>query len=109
MAPIKPAPWPGPYQPMCCPSQVAKIAPTIPSSVVTMKPPGPPTKNFAIAPAKNPMIITQSQCNMSAPNFPGSLDDEAQFSRLLFDCQGVALDGRGEAALRAEAELLERH
>src|SRR5712691_8876535 len=109
MAPIKPAAWPCSYQPMRCPSQVAKIEPTIPSRVVTMNPPGPPTKNLAIAPARNPIMMIQSQCSMSAPHFARGLDDEAQLGDLLVPGQCVAVDGRGEAALRAEAELIERH
>src|SRR5712671_727119 len=110
MAPIKPAAWPCSYQPMRCPSQVAKIEPTIPSRVVTMNPPGPPTKNLAIAPARNPIMMIQSQCSMSAPPyFARGLDDEAQLGDLLVPGQCVAVDGRGEAALRGKAELLERH
>src|SRR5438045_5225772 len=109
MAPINPAASPGPYQPIRCPSQVAKIEPTIPSRVVTMKPPGPPTKNLAIAPARNPMMMTQSQCSMSPPHFARRLDDETELGDLLVPGQRVAVDGGGEAALRAEAELLERH
>jgi hypothetical protein len=27
-----------------------------------MNPPGPPTKNLAIAPARNPMMMTHTQC-----------------------------------------------
>src|SRR5215469_14210715 len=110
MAPIKPAAWPCSYQPMRCPSQVAKIEPTIPSRVVTMNPPGPPTKNLAIAPARNPIMMIQSQCSMLAPPyFARGLDDEVQLGDLLVPGQCVAVDGRGEAALRAEAKLLERH
>src|SRR3984893_271024 len=45
----------------------------------------------------------------SAPDFARRLDDEAQLCDLFVSGQRVAVDGRGEAALRAEAELLERH
>src|SRR6266436_4110875 len=109
MAPMKPAAWPCSYQPMRCPSQVAKIEPTIPSRVVTMNPPGPPTKNLAIAPARNPIMMIQSQCSMSAPYFARGLDDETQLGDLFVPGQRVAVDGRREAALRAEAELLQRY
>src|SRR6266404_1834284 len=110
MAPIKPAAWPCSYQPMRCPSQVAKIEPTIPSRVVTMNPPGPPTKNLAIAPARNPIMMIQSQCSMSAsPYFARGLHDETELGDLLVPGQRVAVDSRREAALRAEAELLQRH
>src|SRR6266404_1130998 len=109
MAPMKPAAWPCSYQPMRCPSQVAKIEPTIPSRVVTMNPPGPPTKNLAIAPARNPIMMIQSQCSMSAPHFARCLHDETELGDLLVAGQRVAVDGRGKAALRAEAELFERH
>src|SRR5271157_4310170 len=47
---------------MCWPSQVATIAPTMPSRVVTMNPCGPGTNHLAIAPARNPMMMTHSQC-----------------------------------------------
>src|SRR5438105_5033859 len=109
MAPINRACSSGPYQPICCPSQVAKIAPTMPSRVVTMNPRGPGTNHLAINPARNPMMMTPSQCSMSAPHFAGGLDDETQLGDLFVPGQRVAVDGRGEAALRAEAELLERH
>src|SRR5712671_566566 len=80
MAPMKPAAWPCSYQPMRCPSQVAKIEPTIPSRVVTMNPPGPPTKNLAIAPARNPIMMTQTQCMAaSLPN--SSSSNQRQRSR----------------------------
>src|SRR5215469_7197832 len=45
----------------------------------------------------------------AAPHLTRSFDDEAQFGFLLLDRQSVAFDGRGKAALRAEAELVERH
>ena len=38
MAPMKPAPWSGRYQPINWPTQVARNAPTTPSTVVRMKP-----------------------------------------------------------------------
>src|SRR5260370_11731427 len=44
-----------------------------------------------------------------APHLARHLDDEAELGFLFLDRQRVAVDGRGEAALRAEAELLERH
>src|SRR5438128_1132788 len=109
MAPMKPAAWPCSYQPMRCPSQVAKIEPTIPSRVVTMNPPGPPTKNLAIAPARNPIIMIHSQCSMSAPHFARGLDDETQLDDLLLPGQRVAVDGRREAALRGKTKLFQGH
>src|SRR5215469_11123170 len=45
----------------------------------------------------------------AAPHLTRGFDDEAQFGFLLLDRQSVAFDGRGKAALRAEAELLQRH
>ena len=45
----------------------------------------------------------------SAPDLGGGLDDERELGDLLVDGQRVALDRRGEAALRREAELVERH
>src|SRR4029077_15627136 len=99
-----------PPQPIRCPSQVAKIEPTIPSRVVTMNPPGPPTNHLAIRPARNPIMMIQSQCSMSVPPyFVRGLDDEAHLGDCLAPGQCVAVDSRGEAALRAEAELLQRH
>src|SRR6266508_5428923 len=44
----------------------------------------------------------------SVPDLPGGLDDQAQLGDLLVVAEHVALDGGGEAALRREAELLER-
>src|SRR5271165_6159065 len=108
MAPINPAPGPGLYQPMCWPSQVATIAPTMPSKVVTMNPCGPGTNHLAIAPARNPMMMAHSQCIKSAPDLAGGVDDEPQLGLLLFDRQRVAVDGRREPALRAEAQLFQR-
>src|SRR5215470_15138242 len=61
MAPMNPARWSGPYQPICWPSQLAKIAPTIPRRVVMINPPGPAMNSLAIAPARNPMMMTHSQ------------------------------------------------
>jgi hypothetical protein len=43
-----------------------------------------------------------------APDLLRGLDDEAQLGDLLVLGEGVALDGRGEAALRRQAQLLER-
>src|SRR6266581_8701642 len=57
---------------MRCPSQVAKIAPTMPSKVVTMNPPGPATKSLAIAPAIKPMMMTHSQCSTVPLHSAGS-------------------------------------
>src|SRR5438270_10194451 len=54
----------------------------------------------------------QRRCRLEArlsPDFARGLDDEAELGLLLFHCQRIAVDGRGEAALRAEAELVERH
>src|SRR5260370_40495554 len=45
---------------------------------------------------------------VSAPHLARGVDDEAQLGDLLGRGQRVALERRGEAALRAEAELLER-
>ena len=44
---------------------------------------------------------------LSAPDLLGDLDDQPQLGGLLLACQLVALDGRGEAALRRQAELVE--
>src|SRR5213078_3149418 len=44
-----------------------------------------------------------------APDFPRQLHAERQLRLLLIHRDLVALDGRGEAALRAQADLLERH
>src|SRR5262245_24311502 len=46
---------------------------------------------------------------VQTPDFPRGLDDELQLLPLLVFRQQVALEGRGEAALRAEGEVLERH
>src|SRR5579875_1985185 len=45
----------------------------------------------------------------SAPDLSGYLDDQRELGELLATGQVVALDRRGEAALRREAQLLERH
>jgi hypothetical protein len=39
-APIKPAPWPGLYQPSICPRKLATKAPTMPRMAVRMNPCG---------------------------------------------------------------------
>src|SRR5215472_10575946 len=44
-----------------------------------------------------------------APDLTRDLDDALKLVDLLLDADAVALDGRGEAALRAEGELVERH
>src|SRR6266566_2690536 len=44
----------------------------------------------------------------SAPDVASDLDDQAKLGGLLIGCEHVALDGRGEAALRGQAELVER-
>src|SRR6266702_3602982 len=44
----------------------------------------------------------------SPPNFARDFGDEAELGFLFLDAERVAVDGRGEAALRAEAQLLER-
>src|SRR3954447_18608359 len=44
-----------------------------------------------------------------APDLGGGLDDQAQLRDLLVVGERVALDRRGEAALRRQAELVERH
>ena len=44
----------------------------------------------------------------SAPDAGGGVDDVGELGPLLILGEGVALDGAGEAALRAEAELVER-
>src|SRR3712207_2027471 len=43
-----------------------------------------------------------------APDLLGGLDDECQLGDLLVPGQGVALHGRGEAALRGQRQLLQR-
>src|SRR5581483_10594341 len=43
-----------------------------------------------------------------SPDLAGGLDDEAKLRLLFLDGDGIALEGRGEAALRAQAQLLER-
>src|SRR6185312_557608 len=43
-----------------------------------------------------------------APYLLGDLDDQLQLAPLVLLGEDVALDGRGEAALAREAELLER-
>src|SRR6185437_16918520 len=45
----------------------------------------------------------------SLPHVRGDLDDQPQLRPLLLDRERVALDRRREAALRREAQLLERH
>src|SRR4051794_29923539 len=45
----------------------------------------------------------------SAPDLGGGLDDQLQLGPLLVLAEVVALDGRREAALPGERELLERH
>src|SRR6266542_708788 len=45
----------------------------------------------------------------SAPDLPGGLDDQAELRDLLLVGHEVALDRGGEAALRRQAELLQRH
>ena len=45
---------------------------------------------------------------LGAPDFLGDLDDQPQLRQLLLFGQQVALDGRREAALRREAELIDR-
>ncbi len=58
-APMNPADWPGWYQPNAWPRKVATIAPTIPSSTVTMNPPGsrPGVSILATNPARPPMMM----------------------------------------------------
>src|ERR1700689_1642060 len=46
---------------------------------------------------------------ISAPDFAGYFDDQAQLRFFIFDRQRVAADGAGETALRRDAEILERH
>ena len=43
----------------------------------------------------------------AAPHLLRGLDDEPQLGDLLLVCQGVALERRGEAALRRQAELVD--
>src|SRR3974390_974137 len=45
----------------------------------------------------------------SSPNLLGDLDDHAQLRPLLLLRERVAVLGRGEAALRRQRELVERH
>ena len=49
-----------------------------------------------------------SRAGRSAPDLGGGLDDQPELGDLLVEGQHVALDGRGEAALRGQAELVER-
>src|SRR5215469_1142522 len=46
---------------------------------------------------------------LSAPDVPGDLDDQFELGDLLVVAQHVPLDGGGEAALRRQAQLVERH
>src|SRR4029453_10543659 len=43
------------------------------------------------------------------PHLLGGLDDQAELGNLLVVSEQVALDGGGEAALRRQAQLLQRH
>src|ERR1700761_466614 len=49
-----------------------------------------------------------TSCSCSSPNLVGELYDHPQLGPLLVLGQNVALFGRGEAALRRQAELVER-
>src|ERR1700744_2343225 len=62
----------------------------------------------SIAREDEPPTLTSRRLEL-APDLPRGLDHQAEFRGLLFDRQGVAVDGRGEAALRRQAELLERN
>ena len=67
-----------------------------------------PDRGAAAKGQRDPDDRDQVERYGSAPDFAGGFDDEAQFCVLLLDRQRVAVDGRGKAALRAEAELVER-
>src|SRR5262249_208003 len=60
VAPMKPAPCSGPYQPMACPRYVATKAPAIPRSVVRRKLPGSFSRGAShreMSPAMKPMMM----------------------------------------------------
>src|SRR3954470_24879244 len=52
---------------------------------------------------------TPTPAGRSAPDLPGRLHDQLELRHLLRDIERVALHRGGEAALRREAELLERY
>src|SRR6185503_911249 len=64
--------------------------------------PRPPPVTMATLPETMPGIL-------STPHFLGHFDDQGELRPLLVLRQGVALLGRGEAALRRQAKLLERN
>src|ERR1700755_2961589 len=53
-------------------------------------------------------VVTRAGRARSAPDLGGGLHDQGELGLLLVDGEVVALDGRGEAALPREAELVER-
>src|SRR4051812_16212775 len=70
VAAIKPAPWSGRYQPMACPTKVARNAPATPSATVRTKPDGllGPGENIrAIIPATKPTTTIQIIDDMALP------------------------------------------
>ena len=100
IAPMKPALSPGPYQPICWPSQVATNAPTMPRMVVRMKPRGsflPGVMSLAMTPATKPMMMVQMMAQACRSRLPPA-NNERRGTRV----------PAATAAYYIRAELLEK-
>jgi len=72
------------------------------------EPAAPPGRSMRTELGPPPQRTSHGGASPLTPDFARGVDDEAELGLFLFDRQRVAVDGRREAALRAEAELIER-
>ena len=81
-----------------------------PRGAITTSPgPGSAARAVEHAPSPRRRSVTAARiAGRSAPDLGRRLDDQRELGDLLLVGERVALDGRGEAALRRQAELLDR-
>src|SRR4051794_17185469 len=93
------------------PRSIREAETRAPLEPTTANPPRAPTWSaFAIARSINARASARGRsraCTWSAPDLFRGLDDQRQLRQLILTRELVALRGRGEAALRREAELLD--
>jgi hypothetical protein len=108
-APAPPASAPPPTSPP--PS--ATLAPK-PAAAPTAVPAGAPAARASgllptYVPANGVLQIERALGARLGPDPPGGVDDQLQLAALFIDGQWVAGDRGGEAALRTESQILDRH
>src|SRR6266571_1119168 len=90
-------------------STTTTLAPSLAISIAMARPmPRPPPVTIATLPETNPVMLSALSPTLF-PHLVRQLNDHCQLGPLFVLAQHIAFLGRGKAALRREAELVEGH